>query len=143
MIVSVSHFWIIPSPYSEGIKHYTISNLFFLDCPGRTNTRAHAIGKTVPLYEWNERGNTRISRRIFRSNVNKAKQDLPVRQKTKASEGSNSTVKREKVVSKIVGLKKKARKHRSDSKLNGREVPADISVKQPNKVLAGCRITRS
>ena len=68
---------------------------------------------------------------------------LPVRQKRNASEGSNSTVKREKVVSKIVGLKKKARKHRSDSKLNGREVPADISVKQPNKVLPGCRITRS
>ena len=29
------------------------------------------------------------------------------------------------------------RKHRSDSKLNGSEMPADVSVKQPNKGLAG------
>ena len=34
-------------------------------------------------------------------------------------------VKREKVVSKVVVLKIKSRKHRSDSKLNGSEMPAD------------------
>ena len=39
-----------------------------------------------------------------------------------------------------LGLKKKARKHRSNSKLNGSDVQADVSVKQPNKVLAGCWI---
>ena len=31
------------------------------------------------------------------------------------------------------GLKKQNRKNRSDSKLNGSEVPAGVSVKQPNK----------
>ena len=35
-------------------------------------------------------------------------------------------------------LKKQTRKHRSDSRLNGSEMPADVSVKQPNKRLAGC-----
>ena len=34
------------------------------------------------------------------------------------------------------GLKKQGRDHRSDSKLNGSEVPADVSVKQQNKVTA-------
>ena len=38
------------------------------------------------------------------------------------------------------GLKKQARNHRSDSKLNGRWAPADVSIKQPNKRLAGCWI---
>ena len=47
-------------------------------------------------------------------------------------------VKRENVVSKVVLLKKQARKHRSDSKLDGSEIPADVSVKQLNKGLAGC-----
>ena len=38
------------------------------------------------------------------------------------------------------GLKKQARKHRSSPKLNSSKVAADISVKQPNKLLAGCWI---
>ena len=62
--------------------------------------------------------------------------DLPVRQKSNASEGCNSAVKP--VVSKVVELRKKeARKHRSDSKPNDSEMPVDISVKQPNKGLTG------
>ena len=34
----------------------------------------------------------------------------------------------------------KARKHRSDSKLKGSEIIADVSVEQPSKWLAGCWI---
>ena len=52
----------------------------------------------------------------------------------------NFAVKRENVVSKVFGLKKTTRKYRSDSKLNGSEMPADVSVKQPNKVLPCCWI---
>ena len=37
-------------------------------------------------------------------------------------------------------LKKQARKHRSDPKLNDSEMPADISVKEPKKGPAGCCI---
>ena len=46
---------------------------------------------------------------IFRSSVNKAEQDLPVRQKSNASESFNPAVKCVNVVSKVVGLKKQAR----------------------------------
>ena len=53
-----------------------------------------------------------------------------------ANEGSNSAVKRENVVSKVDGLKKQARKHRSGSKPNDSEMSADFSVKQTNKRLA-------
>ena len=67
--------------------------------------------------------------KVFRSSMNKAEQDMPVRQKSNASEG----VKRENVFSKVVLLKKQARKHRSDSKLDGSEIPADVSLKQSNK----------
>ena len=41
------------------------------------------------------------------------------------------------VVSKVVGLKKQARKHRSDSKPSASEMAAYVSAKQPNKGLAG------
>ena len=41
---------------------------------------------------------------------------------------------------KSLGWRKKARKHRSDSKLNSSEMLADVSVKEPNKRLAGCWI---
>ena len=67
---------------------------------------------------------------VFRSDVNKDEQDLPVRQKKKA----NSTVKRENVVSKVAGLKKQTRKHRRDSKLNGSEVPADSEWMIPDSI---------
>ena len=73
---------------------------------------------------------------VFRSSVNKAEQDLPVRQKSNSSEGCTSAVKREKVVSKVVGLKQ-ARKHRSDSKPSDREMSVDVSIKQSNKGLVG------
>ena len=43
---------------------------------------------------------------IFRGSVNKAEQDLPLRQKSNASESFNPAVKHENVVSKVVGLKK-------------------------------------
>ena len=68
----------------------------------------------------------------------KAEQDLPLKQKSNANEGFNSAVKRENVVSNwVAGLKKEARKHRSDSKPNDSTMPADFSVKQPNKRLSG------
>ena len=51
---------------------------------------------------------------VFRSGVNKAEQDLPVKHKSNANEGFNSTVKRKNVVSEVAGLKKEARKHRND-----------------------------
>ena len=51
---------------------------------------------------------------VFRNDVNKAEQDLPVKQKSNTTEGSNSAVKRKNVVSKVAGLKKDARKHRND-----------------------------
>ena len=44
---------------------------------------------------------------IFRGSVNKAEQDLPLRQKSNASESFNPAVKHENVVSKVVRLKKK------------------------------------
>ena len=50
---------------------------------------------------------------VFRSSVNKAEQDLTVRQKSNASEGFNSALKRENVVSKDIGLKKQARRTES------------------------------
>ena len=60
--------------------------------------------------------------------------------KSNANEGSNCTLKHENVVSTVAGLKKEARKHRSDSTQNDSEMPADFSVKQPSKRLAGCWI---
>ena len=36
------------------------------------------------------------------------------------------------------GLKKQARKHRRDSKMNGSEIPTDVGVNQSNKRLARC-----
>ena len=82
---------------------------------------------------------------VFRSNVNKGEQDLPVREKSNASEGSISEwrlqlrrearKRREQICR---GLKKQARKHRCKLKLNGSEVPEDASVKQLNKRFAGC-----
>ena len=77
---------------------------------------------------------------VFRSGVNKAEQDLPVKQKRNTNEGSSSAVKYTNVVSKVAGLKKEARKHRNDWKPNDRDIPADFNVKQPNKGLAGCWI---
>ena len=55
-------------------------------------------------------------------------------------ESYDSTVKRVSGEQSRRGLKKQTRKQRSDSKLNGSEVPAEVSVKQPNKRLAGCWI---
>ena len=107
-------------------------------------------------YEWNEhRQNTRISRVQattpfqFRSSANKDEQDLPVRKKSNASEGFNSERRlqlrleaRKRREQSRRGLKKQNRKQRRDSKLNGSEVPVDVSVhvKQLNKGLAGCWI---
>ena len=53
--------------------------------------------------------------------------------KSNVNEGWNSAVKRKNLVSKVTGLKREARKHRSDSKPNDSEIPADVSVKQPNQ----------
>ena len=75
-------------------------------------------------FEWNERESTRIPRVQAPTSCSQAtcmikdEQDLPLKQKSKASEGSNSAVKHENVVSKVAGLKKQVRKHRSDSKLD-------------------------
>ena len=69
----------------------------------------------------------RVANSDFRSGVKRDEQDLPVRQKTNTSKGSNFAMKCEKVVSKVVVLKVEARKHRSDSKLNSSEMPADVS----------------
>ena len=84
---------------------------------------------------------------VFRSNVNKNEQDLPVRQKSNTNEGCNSERRlklrreaRKRRAQSSRGLKKQDRKHRRHSKLNGSEVPADVSVKQPNKQLVGCWI---
>ena len=80
---------------------------------------------------------------VFTNSLNKDQQDLPLRRKSNTSEGcSSAVVKSEKVARKVFRLKKKARKHRSVSELNGSEIwVADISVvKQPNKGLAGCWI---
>ena len=74
---------------------------------------------------------------VFRSRWNKDKQDLSVGQKSNANEGFNSTVKHLNVVSKVFLLKKQARKHRSESKLDGFEIPEDVSVKESNKGLTG------
>ena len=63
---------------------------------------------------------------VFRSSANKDKK--PLKQKSNASEGFNSAVKHENVVSKVVVMKKQLRKHRRDSHLNGSEMPADVSV---------------
>ena len=49
-------------------------------------------------------------------------------------------MKYENVVKKVFGQMKQAKKHRSDPKLNGSEMQADISVKQPKEGLAGCWI---
>ena len=52
---------------------------------------------------------------IFRSGENEEEKDLTVRQKNNATKGCNSVVKQKiLIVSKVVGLKKQARKHRSD-----------------------------
>ena len=42
------------------------------------------------------------------------------------------------LMSRVVGPKKQARKHRSDSNPNDSEMPAELSVKAPNIELAGC-----
>ena len=68
------------------------------------------------------------------SSLNQVEQDFPVRQKSNASEGCKSAVI---VKRKVVRLTKQARNHRSDSKPNDSEMPADVSVKQPNKGLSG------
>ena len=65
---------------------------------------------------------------VFRSGVNKAEQDLPVKQKRNTNEGSSSAVKYTNVVSKVAGLRKEARKHRNDWKPNDSEMPADFNV---------------
>ena len=70
---------------------------------------------------------------IFISGKNKDQQDMPVRQKSNASEGFNST----NIASKVVWLEKEARKHLSDSQPNDRDMPADESAKEPNKGLTG------
>ena len=67
------------------------------------------------------------------------KQDFTVRQKSNANESSNSAVKREDFVSKVVGPKKQARKQRSDSNPDDNAKPRDVSVKQSDKGLTGCR----
>ena len=54
-----------------------------------------------------------------------------MRQKSNASEDFNFAVEHEDVVSKVVVLKKQARKHRSDSKPNGIDKATDVSVKWP------------
>lgn len=51
---------------------------------------------------------------------------MPVRQKSNASEGCNSALKCENVMSKVIGLKKQDRKHRSDSKPSDVEMPAEL-----------------
>ena len=80
---------------------------------------------------------------VFRNSVNKAEQDLllkQIKEQRERTQGSNSAVKHENVVSKVAGPKKEARKHRSDSKPSDSETPADFSVKQTSKRLAGCCI---
>ena len=79
---------------------------------------------------------------VFRSSMNKDEQDLPLKQKRKASEGFNSAMKRaENVVSKVFGLNKRVRKHRSDSKPNEqRDASRRQCQTEPNKELAGCWI---
>ena len=67
---------------------------------------------------------------VCRSSVNVAEQDLPVKQKSNASESFNSAMKCKNVVSKVVLLKKQARKHRSDSKLDGSEMAVDLPMRQ-------------
>ena len=81
-----------------------------------------------------------MRRKKLAGSGNEIEQDLIVRQKSNTSEGSNSAAKHENVVSKVPGLKKQAKKHRSDSKLNGSDMPADVSAKYPNKGLARCWI---
>ena len=56
---------------------------------------------------------------------------MPVKQKTNVSKDCNPAD----MVSKVVGLEKQAWKHRSDSKPNDSEMPAGVSVKQPNTEL--------
>ena len=68
---------------------------------------------------------------VFRSSENKDEQELPVKQKTNVSKDCNPAD----MVSKVVGLEKQAWKHRSDSKPNDSEMPAGVSVKQPNTEL--------
>ena len=75
---------------------------------------------------------------VFRNSVNKAEQDLllkQIKEQRERTQGSNSAVKHENVVSKVAGPKKEARKHRSDSKPSDSETPADFSVKQTSKRL--------
>ena len=68
---------------------------------------------------------------VFRSSENKDEQELPVKQKTNVSKNWTSAD----IVSKVVGLEKQAWKHRSDSEPNDSEMPAGVSVKQPNTEL--------
>ena len=102
-------------------------------------------------YEWKELENTRISRvqattpssEAAWTKTNKTclweKKATPAKGAT-LRESYDSTVKRVSGEQSRRGLKKQTRKQRSDSKLNGSEVPAEVSVKQPNKRLAGCWI---
>ena len=79
------------------------------------------LKRNVPLWiEWTRKHQNLTSASVisvFRSNVNKAEQDLTVRQKSNASEGFNSALKRENVVSKDIGLKKQARRTESPENL--------------------------
>ena len=56
-----------------------------------------------------------MRRKKLAGSENEIEQDLIVKQKSNTSEGSNSAAKHENVVSKVPGLKKQARKRRSDS----------------------------
>ena len=70
---------------------------------------------------------------IFRSSVNKAEQDFREEQRKQRLQLHREALKRRE---QVVLMKKQARKHR---KLEGSEVPADVSVKQPNKGLGSKR----
>ena len=67
---------------------------------------------------------------VFRSGVNKPGR---ARLASETKEEREQRLEHENVVSKVFGLNKQVRKHRSDSKLNDSEMPADVSVKHPNK----------
>ena len=93
-------------------------------------------------YEWmNEWENTRISQVKVTALSSEAAwtktNKIACDKKSNASEGCISAMKHEKVVSKVFGLKKKPGSTEVTQKLNGSKMPANVSVKQLNKGLAG------
>ena len=155
------NFHLVPSHFSEGTNREAISIL--VDGMFRTNQTLCAcarfdisgielVASTISFlqfssntcrYEWNERENTRISRVQPRTPSSEAawrktnktclwetKQRM-LRLQERRLQFSREARKR--CEQSLGGLKKQTRKHRRDSKLNGSEVPEDVSVKQPHK----------